>query len=120
MASRYAAPAKALKNRKGRKDCQSGETQIPEEHRVAQRIQRVTETGGVLAHAGLPDCFLEITKDTKDTKRRRRGRVVRARKAHVRPEGPVGAWRASHATLWFWESSGDSRRPIRPIGPTAT
>ena len=22
------------------------------------------------------------------------------RKAHVRPEGPVGAWRASHAMLW--------------------
>ena len=30
------------------------------------------------------------------------GRAVRARKAHVRPGGPVGAWRASHATLWFW------------------
>ena len=28
------------------------------------------------------------------------GRAVRARKAHVRPEGPVGAWRASHAMLW--------------------
>ena len=27
------------------------------------------------------------------------GRAVRARKAHVRPEGPVGAWRASHAML---------------------
>ena len=25
------------------------------------------------------------------------------RKAHVRPEGPVGAWRASHAMLWFLE-----------------
>ena len=26
-------------------------------------------------------------------------RAVRARKAHVRPDGPVGAWRASHATF---------------------
>ena len=25
---------------------------------------------------------------------------MRAHKAHVRPEGPEGAWRASHATLW--------------------
>ena len=31
------------------------------------------------------------------------GWAVRARKAHVRPEGPVGAWRASHATLWLLE-----------------
>ena len=28
---------------------------------------------------------------------------MRAHKAHVRPEGPVGAWRASHAMLWFLE-----------------
>ena len=35
----------------------AGEPQISEEHRVAQRIQRVTETGGVLAHAGLPVYF---------------------------------------------------------------
>ena len=67
-------------------------------------------------------------------------------KAHVRPEGPVGAWRASHAMLWGrgadapttqvrrfrrfrrcrsapagrWKGavqSGVSRRPICPIGP---
>ena len=25
---------------------------------------------------------------------------MRAHKVHVRPEGPVGAWRASHAMLW--------------------
>ena len=49
------------------------------------------------------------TKDHKEHKGRRRwGRAVRVRKAHVRPEGPVRAWRASHATLWFWESSGEA------------
>ena len=56
--------------------------------------------------------YAAITKDTKDHKehkgRQRRGRAVRVRKAHVRPEGPVGAWRASHAMLWFWESSGEA------------
>ena len=30
-------------------------------------------------------------------------------KAHVRPEGPVGAWRASHAMLWFFGSP-----PVEP------
>ena len=50
-------------------------------------------------------CF--TTKRTRNHnehkgRRRRRGRAVRARKAHVRPEGPVGAWRASHAMLWFF------------------
>ena len=66
------------------------EPQISEEHRVAQRIQRVTETGGVLAHAGLP-VYFQITKDTKDTKEGDAGgRAVRAHKAHVRPGGPVG------------------------------
>ena len=29
---------------------------------------------------------------------------MRAHKAHVRPEGPEGAWRASHTTLWFLRS----------------
>ena len=61
--------------------------------------------------------YLEITKDTKDTKSTTQRRAVRVREAHVRPEEPVGAWRASHATLWFWKSFGDSRRPIAPIGP---
>ena len=53
-----------------------------------------------------------LTKDTKNHKGTQRkatqGRAVRVRKAHVRPEGPVRAWRASHATLWFWESSGEA------------
>ena len=58
-------------------------------------------------------------KEHKGHKERRRG-VGRACKAHVRPEGPEGAWRASHATLWgngSWKSSGVSRRPSRPMGP---
>ena len=87
----------------------------------------------MLSHA---DCQnILITKDTKDTVQARSARpstvkegdagggpCVRAR----RTSGPEAcrAWRASHATLWFLGSpSGDSRRPIcpiGPIGPTAT
>ena len=42
------------------------------------------------------------TKNHEDSQRQTAlGRAVRVREAHVRPEGPVEAWRASHATLWF-------------------
>ena len=45
---------------------------------------------------------LEITKDSKDTKQAAQG-AGRACAQGARPaRRPVGAWRASHATLWFW------------------
>ena len=68
-----------------------------------RRLRRFWQIWGRLPPAGLPVCF--TTKRTRNHnehkgRRRRRGRAVRARKAHVRPGGPVGAWRASHAMLW--------------------
>ena len=44
-----------------------------------------------------------LSQRTRRTQSTTQGRAVRARKAHVRPEWPVEAWRASHATLWFWK-----------------
>ena len=67
------------------------------------RLRRFWPIRGRLPPAGLP-VYLEITKDTKDTKSTTQRRAVRVREAHVRPEEPVGAWRASHATLWFLRS----------------
>ena len=78
-----------------------GEPQIPQ---ILGRFM------GVLPHAGLP-VYLEITvqaqrakpSTAKDTKQATQG-AGRACAQGARPaRGPVGAWRASHATLWFWE-----------------
>ena len=78
----------------------AGEPQISEEHRVAQRIQRVTETGGVLAHAGLPECFYHKGHEGHNEHVAGAGRACAQGTRPARR--PVGAWRASHATLWFW------------------
>ena len=87
----------------------AGEPQISEEHRVAQRIQRVTETGGVLAHAGLPECFYHKGHEGHNEHVAGAGRACAQGTRPARR--PVGAWRASHATLWFFGSPpGEPRR----------
>ena len=47
------------------------------------------------------------------TRRATKGHKGRQRTAR----GPVRAWRASHATLWFWGAQAAKPRPICPIGP---
>ena len=78
-----------------------------------------------------------LTKNTKDHKETQRVKPSTAKihkegdprngpcvRKSARPaRGSVGAWRASHATLWFWEVPRRSHRPIgpmRPICPTTT
>ena len=95
------------------KDCQSGTADFTDfeqikgvlahadcqcvlDHRDSQRNpQRLTEKAFGFYHKEHEG----PRRGTKGTARRK-GRAVRARKAHVRPEGPERAWRASHAMLW--------------------
>ena len=66
--------------------------------------------------------FEKNTKDHEGPQRRLRWSGPCVRKGARPARGPVGAWRASHAMLWFWGVPWRSRRPIcpiRPIGPTA-
>ena len=51
-------------------------------------------------------------KEPQGTRRKGNARAGRACAPGTRPaRRPVRAWRASHAMLWFWKSSGESRRP---------
>ena len=50
---------------------------------------------------------------SQKTRRATKGHKGRQRTAR----GPVRAWRASHATLWFWGAQAAKPRPICPIGP---
>ena len=85
----------------------AGEPQISEEHKVAQRIQRVTETDGVLAHAGLPECFYHKGHEGHKEHVAGAGRACArgTRPARRACRGMAGF--ARHA-LVFGESSGDS------------
>ena len=117
---------------KEHKDCQRGGTADSDEHRE-HREDRGAQRRAACYRRQDCQCILEITKDTKDTvqarsdkpstaKRRRRGRAVRARKAHVRPEGLRSVAGFARHALVLGKFCGVSRRPscpIGPIGPTA-
>ena len=68
-----------------RKDCQCGNRRLRRTQRP-QRRQRGTETGGVLAHAGLPVCFGNH-KGHEGHKASGAGAGRACAKAHVRPGG---------------------------------
>ena len=143
-----ARPAKALGEcgrftLRGRHEGSRRTTKIHEArckgNRRLRRTQRSTERteghrrGRRASARRTASVSLEITKDTvqarsdkpstaKDTKSTTQG-AGRACAQGARPaRGPVGAWRASHAMLWFGGVLRRSRRPIcpiRPICPTA-
>ena len=61
---------KNTKNTKDHEGTRRVEPQISEKHRGAQRGQRDTEAGGVLAHAGLPEClYHKVHKEAQRTQR---------------------------------------------------
>ena len=85
-------------------------------NRGNRRFRRLGQIRGVLPHAGLPVRVYHKAHKGHKGRRRRGGPCVRAK----RTSGPEAcrAWRASHAMLWFWEPSGDSRRPISQSAPS--
>ena len=103
--------AKDTKNHEGTQSAQRKWNRRFLRTQRTQRRQRGTEAGGVLPYAGLPECF-SITKDTEDTVQAQSAKPSTAKTGDAgagracaqgtRPaRGPVEAWRASHATLWF-------------------